>query len=112
MKSWMGIPICESKVLPKGTIKLVSLGEYTITIIGVGDDMASNDETHVLDVNLSVPVRVAQDALAKRALIIFERELTRAAKQAIVDFIANGVTAELEKLAVKAEQERIIVHGK
>lgn len=64
-------------------------------------------KTIQLDVTTSVPIEVLQDALATRALELLKRELTRAAKKALDEFVANGITADLEKLAIRAEKSLI-----
>jgi len=60
-----------------------------------------------IDVTTSIPVEVAQEALASRAMELLKRELTLAARKTISDFVANGITADLEKLAIKAEKKAI-----
>lgn len=65
------------------------------------------EKTIQLDVHTSVPVKVAQEALAGRALTILERAILKAAKRAVDEFIANGVSAELEKVAVKSSKSTI-----
>lgn len=66
-------------------------------------------KTVQLDVTTSVPVEVLQDALATRALELLKREVTKAAKRAVEDFVANGIKAEIEQLAVRAEKSTIKV---
>lgn len=66
-------------------------------------------KTVQLDVTTTVPVEVLQDALASRALELLKREITVAAKRAVSDFIAHGISAEVEKLAIHAEKSTIKV---
>lgn len=61
-------------------------------------------KTIMLDVDISVPVEVAEEMLADRVLEMLKRDLTKAANRAVADFIVNGVTASLSDIAVKAEK--------
>lgn len=70
-----------------------------------------NKRTVQIDVTTSIPVEVAQEALASRAMELLKRELERAARKAVSDFVANGITADLEKLAIKAEKSTVKVNG-
>jgi len=64
-----------------------------------------------IDVTTSIPVEVAQEALASRALELLKREIEMATRKAIREFIANGISASLEDLAIKAEKKTVKYSG-